>query len=199
MLTVELRGHDCGEHATLSSVSPLHRSIPVLFAITMLPIGCSKSAPSGGTSTESGLKLRSTQIVDPIAVSILGDADVRRARDTRVPVLVTKPEGASVSPLIVKANFYSLSLAVPKGIVNIQGALAKQKIEIDLEKYNPVDVRGFRAVSTTNESIRTISWAEGAFVYSVDMECEEASDARCTNAEFVTGLARGLVYAGGGE
>ncbi|MBP9112220.1 MAG: hypothetical protein KBF88_05390 [Polyangiaceae bacterium] len=180
-------------------MSPLHRSIPVLFAITMLPIGCSKSAPSGGTNTESGLKLRSTQIVDPLAVSILGDADVRRARDTRVPVLVAKPEGASVSPLIVKANFYSLSLAVPKGIVNIQGALAKQKIEIDLEKFNPVDVRGFRAVSTTNESIRTISWAEGAFVYSVDMECEEASDARCTNAEFVTGLARGLVYAGGGE
>jgi hypothetical protein len=101
--------------------------------------------------------------------------------------------------VVTREHYYALSSRGPGMTVSVMG----RRLAHAYPGVGPAEgrarVRGAPAFVTQNEGVWSVSWIEREIAYSVDVECESASDARCVSAAFVTSLAEGLVYAGGGR
>ena len=136
--------------------------------------------------------------VDTRAFETLGDA---RSQVTRSPVPVLVPPSDlrrdRTPTLIVEASFYAVTLHSGGATINVQGTRVAHVYEgIDPHPGNR-ELRAGRGFVTENEGIRAASFVENGVAYSVDVECEDRHDDRCTSDAFVTDIVNRLAYVGG--
>jgi hypothetical protein len=78
------------------------------------------------------------------------------------------------------------SLAQPnRGEANIDAAALKTK--------PGGTVRGVPVFISENEGIRTATWTEKGTAYAVDIECQAATDIRCSSTKYILDLVASLV------
>ena len=136
--------------------------------------------------------------IDTRAQATLGDA---RSQVTRSPVPVLVPPSDlrrdRTPTFIVEAEWYAVTLHSGGATINVQGTRSAHAYEgIDPHPGNR-ELRAGRGFVTENEGIRTASFVENGVAYSVDVECEDRSDARCKDDAFVSDVVNRLAYVGG--
>jgi hypothetical protein len=133
--------------------------------------------------------------IDPRARAALGESD----RIDQSPVPVLAPADPFESPVVmVGPEYYAISLHAGSATIAIQGTRAQHRVEGVGPIAGDRTLRSTRGFVTMNEGIRTASWMEHGAAYSVDVECADRADARCTGDAFVVSLVNALVFVGGG-
>jgi hypothetical protein len=140
----------------------------------------------------------SSSTIDERALASLGDARSELARSP-VPVLAPSSELTLERPtVIVEGEYYVITARHRGATISIQGTRSAHRYEgVDAHPGNEALRKGAGFV-TVNEGIRSASFIENGVAYSVDVECAENTDVRCTSDAFVTELTNHLVYVGGG-
>jgi hypothetical protein len=140
--------------------------------------------------------------IDERALASLGDS---RSQLSRSPVPVLAPKGDGVldaierPTVIVEGEYYVITARNHGATISIQGTRAAHRYDgVDPHPGNKSLRKGTGFV-TVNEGIRSASFIENGVAYSVDVECAEHTDVRCTSEAFVTELTNQLVYVGGGS
>ena len=81
--------------------------------------------------------------------------------------------------------------------VSITGSLAQPKrAEMDIEALKPTPAgmsRGVPVFVSENEGIRTATWTEKGTAYALDIECQAATDTRCSTTKYILDLVSSLV------
>ena len=170
------------------------RTVAVLLLV--IPLGCDASrerAPVSSTPTAL-----TTLTVDAAALAALDNDSRAAVARSPVPVLIPKrPELLKVGKVMAEENWYAFH-ASHDGLTVAVGA---SKIEHHHDDIAPTKgkrtVRGVPGFIVQNEGIWSLSWREGGISYSLDLECAEPSEARCSNDETLLSIARDLVYVGG--
>lgn len=177
--------------------------------LSLLLVGCNASPPSeapvavGVQQSSSEAKTVTPKItwsanVDARALGSLGDADAR-ARVTRSPVPVLAPTNVTLErpTFIVEAEYYALTGRVQGATIAIQGTRAQKRYDSIAPVQGDRTLRGQHGFVSTNEGIRTSSWMENGAAYSVDIECADTNDTRCTGEAFLLAIVESLANAGG--
>lgn len=101
--------------------------------------------------------------------------------------------------LVVGPEYYALTGRVSGTTIAIQGTRAAHRYEGMSPAPGDRVLRGTRGFVSMNEGIRTTSWIENGVAYSVDVECVDPSEVRCTSDSFALDLVEHLAFAGGGS
>jgi hypothetical protein len=117
-----------------------------------------------------------------------------------VPVLAPRDLKLATPTLVVEGEYFALTGRADGATISLQGTRAAHRYEgvdpatgnRDLMRATPV--RGFVSI---NEGIRTASWIENGAAYSVDVECSNVQDTRCTGEDFILSVVAQLTYVGG--
>ncbi len=138
--------------------------------------------------------------IDARAVAALGDATRATELLARSPAPVLAPTNVTFErpTFVVGAEYYALTGRVSGTTIAIQGTRAARRYEGVAPVQGDRLVRGSHGFVSTNESIRTVSWIENGIAYSVDIECADPTDTRCTNDAFALDIVENLGFAGGG-
>ncbi len=184
------------------------RNGPALIAGVLLLFACNAPTPSEAPVAVSAQQTTEPKIVkpqitwgtagavDPRAVANLGDSAASAAR-APVPVLAPTNVTLENATLVVEGEYYALSGRVHGATIAIQGTRAQHRHPgVEPAQGNRM-LRGQRAFVSVNEGIRTSSWMENGAAYSVDVECADAADTRCTSDAFVISITENLANAGG--
>jgi hypothetical protein len=172
--------------------------------------GCNAEAPKASTEPPKATPQVATAVrpavawPDPAraseaALENLSDVPEARAAIARSPVPVLAPTRVRIaSPtLVVESAYYALSGKDGGATIAIQGT----RPALRYENLPPVpgnrELRGLRGFVGVNEGIRTATWMEHGVAYSVDVECQDARDERCTSEIYLLELVEGLAFAGG--
>jgi hypothetical protein len=115
-----------------------------------------------------------------------------------VPLLVVDDVGLLRKAVITTGPHWAALSCRHDGItVSLHGT----RLSHDYRDIPPAEgtarVRGQAAFITQNEGIWSASWPEHGVAYSLEVECERASDARCRDEHELLELAERLVYVGG--
>jgi hypothetical protein len=97
--------------------------------------------------------------------------------------------------LIVEPAYYAVSAYSPEVSIGLQGTnVLHHPGDGRPAPQREQQVRGFPALVTQDEGIRSITWAENGVFYALDVECAHPfSDPRCTEDAFIVELANALV------
>lgn len=126
------------------------------------------------------------------------DAEVRaKVSRSPVPVLAPKELRFESSSLVVEGEYFALTGRVAGAMIVVQGTRAAHRHEELPALPGNRDLRGTRGMVSMNEGVRTASWLENGAAYTVDVECSDASDARCQSESFVLSVAGQLTFVGG--
>lgn len=138
--------------------------------------------------------------VDARALAALGDAKRASELLVRSPAPVLAPTNVTFErpTFVVGAEYYALTGRVSGTTIAIQGTRAARRYEDVAPVTGDRVVRGTRGFVSTNEAIRTVSWIENGVAYSVDIECADPDDTRCTSDSFALDVVEHLAFAGGG-
>jgi hypothetical protein len=115
----------------------------------------------------------------------------------RVTVLL--PPSRQESNVETDGKHYSTSQKEGDLTVSITGSLAqpnRAEVDIDVGALKPTPagtVRGVPVFVSENEGIRTATWTEKGTAYAVDIECQAATDARCSSPKYILDLVSSLV------
>lgn len=139
--------------------------------------------------------------IDEDARAAIGDAREVGAALARSPVPVLAPKAFRLErpTLVVEGEYFALTGRVGGATISLQGTRAAHRYEGIEPAAGDREVRGGRGFVSVNEGIRTVSWMENGAAYSLDVECAEATDARCASDTFALEVAEGLTYVGGSE
>lgn len=181
----------------------------ILFAaLALAHVGCDSAAPERPVTASADTNVVTPKVtwpaatkVDARALAALGDA--KRAADLlgRSPAPVLAPTNVSFErpTFVVGAEYYALTGRVSGTTIAIQGTRAARRYEHVAPVTGDRVVRGTHGFVSTNEGIRTVSWIENGIAYSVDVECADPSDTRCTSETFALDVVEHLAFAGGGS
>lgn len=119
----------------------------------------------------------------------------------RVTVLVRPSQQKSGLQKNIQTDGQHYSLSEKDGdvTVSITGSLAQTnrgELNIDTAALKPKPagtVRGVPVYVSENEGIRTATWTEKGTAYAVDIECQTATDARCSTTKYILDLVSSLV------
>lgn len=137
--------------------------------------------------------------IDERALASLGDARSQLSRSP-VPVLAPNADLAIERPtVIVEGEYYVITVRNHGATISIQGTRAAHRYEGVAPHPGNKSLRKGSGFVTVNEGIRSASFIENGVAYTVDVECAEHTDARCTSEAFVTELTNQLVYVGGSK
>ena len=178
-------------------------ALPLLLACN----GTAASEPAPPTISTAAVVVKpqvawpATSTIDERALAQLGDARSQLSRSP-VPVLAPNADGILVGlerpTVIVEGEYYVITARNHGATISIQGTRAAHRYDgVDPHPGNKSLRKGSGFV-TVNEGIRSASFIENGVAYSVDVECAEHTDARCTSDAFVVELTNQLVYVGGG-
>lgn len=153
----------------------------------------------------------------PISVVLLplllagcrSDSNPPTAAETQTPappqnqptprVTVLMPPSRQESNVETDGKHYSISQKEGDMTVSITGSLAQpNRAEADIDvgalKAKPAGtVRGVPVFISENEGIRTATWTEKGTAYAVDIECQAATDTRCSSPAYILDLVSSLV------
>jgi len=106
-----------------------------------------------------------------------------RALLARSPVVVLAPTNVTFKrpTFVVGPEYYALTGHVDGATIAIQGKRAAHRYDDIAPIPGDHALRGGRGFVSVNEGIRTSSWIENGAAYSVDVECSEATDERCSS------------------
>ncbi len=183
-------------------------SFTLACALSLSAMACESATPERAVAASADTNVVTPKItwpaatkVDARAAAALGDA--KRANELlgRSPVPVLAPTNVTFErpTFVVGSEYYALTGRVAGTTISIQGTRAAHRYD------DVAPVRGDRAIRetqgfvSTNEGIRTASWIENGVAYSVDVECADPTDARCTNEAFALDVIEHLAFAGGGS
>jgi hypothetical protein len=127
----------------------------------------------------------------------------KEVRESKVAVLWPAELGASAI-LVSEPLFYSVSGVVDSVLPSGQSSRATITVQGTREIHNREHVeqgetafntklRGTSALYTRNEEIATTTWIESGVVYSVDVECSQIEDERCSGDIFVKSVSDSLL------
>jgi hypothetical protein len=145
---------------------------------------------------------------DDRAFASLGDAAHATELLGRSPVPVLAPTNLSTfeqrPTFVVGAEYYALTLHIASPAGGVSGgatiAITGKRAAHRYDNIAPITgdraLRNTRGFVSVNEGIRTSSWIENGAAYSIDIECADASDARCASDAFVVELIEHLGFAG---
>lgn len=168
----------------------------------MLPlVACDeKPASSSGAApvvVSPNVSWPSSNVIDRSALDAVDDAARVAIARSPVPVLLPRDHDRASATVTADAEYYAASIRRDDVTVAIQGTrLAHRYDSVD---PHPGDrrLRGLTGFVTENEGIRSASWVERGVAYSVDVECANTEDARCTGDAYVTAIVEDLAYVGG--
>ncbi len=161
------------------------------------PVASSANAPAPSVVTSNVIWPASSQVDRGLLGALGAEA---RAKVSRAPVPVLVPRGSDLAAasLVVEPEFYAFSHRHDGITVVVQATRREHRYE----GVGPVRgdrlVRGTTGFVTENEGIRSASWRENGVAYTVDLECETPTDARCADDTLVMSLVDGLAFVGGG-
>jgi hypothetical protein len=185
----------------------MKRPILAPCALSALALGCNASPSRGDAEVartnavvKPTIAWPAPSAIDARALAALGDATEIGPLVARSPVPVLAPSAslALAQPVvIVEAEYYAISGHAGGATIAIQGTRPAHRY--DGMEPNPGNrpLRSGRGFVTVNENIRSASFVENGAGYSVDVECDDAKDARCTSDAFVVSIVESLVYVGG--
>ena len=179
----------------------------LLFTLGVGAAGCETPPADRAVTTSADTNVVTPKVtwpasakVDERAVAALGDA--KRASELlgRSPAPVLAPTNVTFErpTFVVGAEYYALTGRVSGTTIAIQGTRAAHRYEDIAPIAGDRVIRGTRGFVSTNEAIRTVSWIENGIAYSVDIECADPSDTRCTSDTFALDIVEHLAFAGGG-
>lgn len=136
--------------------------------------------------------------IDHAALEALPPLAAERVAASRVPVLLPpRVEWLAAANVVTKHDWTSGSMRQSDaGVVTTARRLAHEVPGLAPVKGNR-PLRRTTGFVTQNERVWVASWIENNVAYTVEVECDKASDARCADDSFVIGLANELVYVGG--
>ena len=142
---------------------------------------------------------------DERAFASLGAADSKEDESRvgamlgRSPVVVLAPTNITFKhpTFVVGPEYYALTGHVDGLTIAIQGKRAAHRYDDIAPIPGDRVLRGGHGFVSINEGIRTTSWIENGAAYSVDVECADATDERCTAESFIVELTSHLAFAGG--
>lgn len=139
--------------------------------------------------------------VDQRAFAALGEPKRATELVGRSPVPVLAPTSVTLErpTFVVGAEYYALTGRVAGTTIAIQGTRAAHRYAGIAPIPGDRTLRGVRGFVSINEGIRTTSWIENGVAYSVDIECADPNDARCTSETFALDVVLHLGFAGGGR
>jgi hypothetical protein len=147
------------------------------------------------TTMRPAIAWPATSAIDDRALAAIGSPE--KIARSPVPVLVPGDVRLESPTLVVEGEFYSLAGWLDGAKITIQGTRAAHKHE-DLPPFEPThDLGRAKGFLSVNEGIRTASWLENGAAYTVDVECKEPDDKRCTSEGFVRSLVLRLAFVGG--
>ena len=199
----------CPDRAKAGKTLPVRLGSSVLlFALPMAVLACETPASDRAVTTSADTNVVTPKVtwpapakVDARAVAALGDA--KRASELlgRSPAPVLAPTNVTFErpTFVVGAEFYALTGRVSGTTIAIQGTRAAHRYEDVAPVAGDRAIRGTRGFVSTNEAIRTVSWIENGIAYSVDIECADPTDTRCTSDTFALDVVEHLAFAGGGS
>ena len=175
-------------------------ALPLLLACNGTPSEPAPAAVTTAVVVKPQVSWPASSSIDERALASLGDA---RSQLSRSPVPVLAPSADSLRdglerPTVIAAGEYYVITARNHGAtISIQGTRAAHRYDgIDPHPGNKPLRKGMGFV-TVNEGIRSASFIENGVAYTVDVECAEHTDPRCTSDAFVTELTNELVFVGG--
>lgn len=187
----------------------MKRWVLVACALAVAAVACNGGTSSSSSSpteakTSTVVKPRiawpATSTIDTRALAALGDAKEIGPLVARAPVPVLAP-GASFAlerpVVIVEAEYYAINAHAGGATIAIQGTRPAHRYDGIEPNAGNRPLRGGRGFVSVNENIRSASFVENGASYSVDVECDDAKDARCTSDAFVVSLVESLAYVGG--
>lgn len=172
-------------------------------ALTSLLVACND--PPASTATANAPNVVTSNVIWPASTQIdralLGALGAEaRAKVSRAPVPVLVPRGDDLvaASLVVEPEFYAFSHRRDGLTVAVQATRREHRHEGVGPIRGDRPLRGTMGFVTENEGIRSASWRENGVAYSVDLECETPTDARCADDTLVTSIVEGLSFVGGG-
>lgn len=115
---------------------------------------------------------------------------------SRVPVLV--PRSLASSTRVVSTDaFVAASATIGGATVSVHATRIAHRHDSVPEAQGSHRIRAAHGFVTQNEGIWSASWVEHGAAYAIDVECVEATDARCSSDAYVLELAEDLAYVGG--
>ncbi len=137
--------------------------------------------------------------IEQSVVSRLSEASRRAVKRAPVPALVVDDSALLLDATVMsKPNWYAVSMRADGIVVSLHATRISHRYThiAPLTPTGPM-VRGQRSWVTQNESIWSVAWNENGADYSLEVECAEATDSRCTSDGYVLELASRLVFVGG--
>jgi hypothetical protein len=181
-------------------------SILVAAALATTVLACERAAADRAVTTSADTNVVTPKVtwpesakVDARAFASLGEATRAKALVDRSPVPVLAPTSVSFErpTFVVGDEYYALTGRVSGATVAIQGTRAAHRYAGIAPVAGDRVLRGARGFVSLNEGIRTTSWIENGIAYSVDVECSEPTDARCSDETFALDIVEHLAFAGG--
>lgn len=182
------------------------RDVSLLCALSLALLACDSPSPERVVATATTTQLVKPRVSWPTgarddrAFAALGDPTHAAALLGEAPVPVLAPTNlhASTPTFLVGPEYYALTLHLDGVTVAIQGTRAAHHYEEIAPVTGNRALRGEHGFVTTNEGIRTTSWTENGASYSVDVECADPAESRCSSETFVLDLVEQLAFAGRG-
>lgn len=167
------------------------RTVAVLL---LLLAACDSSRePKTGSSTTA-------VTADVSALAALDNESRAAVARSPVPVLIPKrPELLKVCKVMAEEHWYAFHASHDGLTVHVGATRIEHRYNDIAPTKGKQTVRGVPGFVTRNEGIWSAAWREGGISYSLDLECGEPTDARCSDDSTVLSLTRDLVYVGGAK
>ena len=196
-----------GEHARRDVArGPLPRETLALLAALSLA-ACNAPAPEpGAPHAPEAAPLVVTDVAWPAlteegkaAFEALPPLARERVAASQVPVLLPpRKEWLAAAGVATKPTWTTASMRADSLTIVVTASRAARVVPGVKPHEGNVKVRGENhGFVTQNEGIWAVSWMENHIAYSVEVECDQAGDARCADGSFALGVAGDLVFAGG--
>jgi hypothetical protein len=162
---------------------------------------------TGSVSVRPAVAWPAAASIDERALLSLSQGSTKTEAEVRalvarspVPVLAPKELRLRAPTLVVEGEYYALTGRDEGATVSLQGTRAAHRYDGVEPVAGNRELRGdarIRGFVSTNEGIRTASWIENGAAYSVDVECSDARDERCTSDAFLLSVVAQLTFIGG--
>lgn len=198
-----------GEHARRDVArGPLPRETLALLGALSLA-ACNAPAPeTGAPPAPEAAPLVVTEVAWPAlteegqaAFEALPEIAKERVAASQVPVLLPpRKEWLAAAGIATKPTWTTASMRADGLTIVVTASRAARVVPGVKPHEGNVKVRGDSSgFVTQNEGIWAASWVESHIAYSVEVECDQGGDPRCADGSFALGVAKELVFVGGGD
>jgi len=176
--------------------------------LATVAMACESAPPDRTVATSTQTTVVTPKVTWPAAAQADARAraalgEPKRASEllARSPVPVLAPTSVTFErpSFVVGTEYYALTGRVSGTTIAIQGTRAARHYDGIAPVTGDRSLRGVPGFVSINEGIRTTSWIENGVAYSVDVECQDPGEDRCTSDAFVIDVVEHLAFAGGGS